>query len=154
MTAQNHRKLRIYLDNCVFNRPFDDQTRIEIKLEAEAKTFIQAQILSGRLELIWSYILEFENAQNPFSIRKTAILRWKPIASRHILENEKVLVLAETYERRGLKAKDALHVACAIEAKADYFVTTDRGILRKMKLDDSIAVVNPVEFVMMIEENS
>ncbi len=32
--------LKIYLDNCVFNRPFDDQSQIKIKLETEAKLYI------------------------------------------------------------------------------------------------------------------
>jgi len=35
------KKLRIYLDICTFNRPFDDQNQLKIKLETEAKLFIQ-----------------------------------------------------------------------------------------------------------------
>jgi hypothetical protein len=34
-------QLRLYLDNCAFNRPFDDQNQLKIKLETEAKLFIQ-----------------------------------------------------------------------------------------------------------------
>lgn len=29
--------MRVYLDNCMFNRPFDDQGHIRIRLETEAK---------------------------------------------------------------------------------------------------------------------
>ncbi|GAK55959.1 hypothetical protein U27_02920 [Candidatus Vecturithrix granuli] len=36
--------MRIYLDNCCFNRPFDDQNQIKIKLETEAKLYIQEKI--------------------------------------------------------------------------------------------------------------
>lgn len=36
--------MRVYLDNCVMNRPFDDQSHIRIRLEAEAKLYIQACI--------------------------------------------------------------------------------------------------------------
>jgi hypothetical protein len=32
---------RLYLDNCAFNRPYDDQTLLKNYLEAEAKTFIK-----------------------------------------------------------------------------------------------------------------
>ncbi len=35
----------IYLDNCCFNRPFDDQSQLRIKLETEAKIRIQDDIL-------------------------------------------------------------------------------------------------------------
>jgi hypothetical protein len=66
--------LRIYLDNCSFNRPFDDQTQLKIKIETQAKLYIQSKILNGDLELVWSYILEFENSENPFLERKETII--------------------------------------------------------------------------------
>lgn len=36
--------MKIYLDNCCFNRPFDDQSQIRIRLESEAKLKIQEEI--------------------------------------------------------------------------------------------------------------
>jgi len=36
--------MRIYLDNCVFNRPFDDQSHLRVRLEPEAKLYIQSRI--------------------------------------------------------------------------------------------------------------
>lgn len=50
--------MKIYMDNCYFNRPFDDQAQIRVKLEAEAKLKIQADIQDGKFALVWSYILE------------------------------------------------------------------------------------------------
>ncbi|MDR2580249.1 MAG: hypothetical protein LBC85_04565 [Fibromonadaceae bacterium] len=35
--------MKIYLDNCCYNRPFDDQSDIIIKLESEAISFIQRE---------------------------------------------------------------------------------------------------------------
>lgn len=58
--------MRVYLDNCCFNRPFDDQKQIRIRLETEAKLEIQQKILQNKIELAWSYILDFENEMNPF----------------------------------------------------------------------------------------
>jgi hypothetical protein len=48
--------MRLYLDNCSFNRPFDEQSQLKIKLETEAKQFIQKQIISGIYELVWFYV--------------------------------------------------------------------------------------------------
>lgn len=76
----------VYLDNCMFNRPFDDQSHIRIRLETEAKLYIQNQIRLQELELVWSYILEFENAQNPHDERRLAIEKWKTLASIKIIE--------------------------------------------------------------------
>jgi len=37
-------KPKLYLDNCCFNRPFDDQSQMLVRLETEAKLFIQEGI--------------------------------------------------------------------------------------------------------------
>ena len=50
----------IYLDNCCFNRPYDDQSHSTIFLETQAKLGIQENILSGKYQLVWSYILQYE----------------------------------------------------------------------------------------------
>ena len=69
--------MRVYLDNCTFNRPFDDQIQIRIRLETEAKLYIQEKIRDGILELVWSYILDYENLANPFEERRNIIQNWK-----------------------------------------------------------------------------
>ena len=48
--------VRVYLDNCCFNRPFDDQRQVRIRLEAEAKLYIQEQIRGSTLELAGSLV--------------------------------------------------------------------------------------------------
>jgi len=30
-------RLKIYLDNCCYNRPYDDQSQLKVSLEAQAK---------------------------------------------------------------------------------------------------------------------
>ena len=62
---------RLYLDNCCFNRPYDDQTVLKNHLEAEAKIYIQKEILFNRYELAWSYMMDYEIAFNPFAEEKT-----------------------------------------------------------------------------------
>jgi predicted nucleic acid-binding protein len=47
----------------------------------------------------------------------------------------------------GLKAKDALHVACAISAGCAYFITTDDRILKLASIVEEIAVVDPTSLV-------
>ena len=39
-------KMRKYLDNCCFNRPYDDQSYLLVHLEAQAKLFIQQAVLA------------------------------------------------------------------------------------------------------------
>ena len=61
--------MRVYLNNCCFNRPFGDQRQTRVRLEAEAKRCIQEYIREGTLELAWSYILDFASALRILSRR-------------------------------------------------------------------------------------
>ena len=139
--------MTVCLDNCAFNRPFDDQSQLRIRLESEAKLAIQAQIRDGELELIWSYVLDYENEANPFPERRWRIGEWREFASRTIVESENLLAAATGVSQKGLKKLDSLHLACALEGKSDLFFTTDDGILKKRDRIDGIKILNPVEFI-------
>jgi cation transport regulator ChaC len=107
----------IYLDNCCFNRPFDDQKQIRIQIETEAKLFIQGEITDGKYSLAWSYILDYENEANPFPERKETIANWKNKAIADTGQTEILLKLANNLIERKIKAKDALHIASSVVMK-------------------------------------
>ena len=50
----------------------------------------------------------------------------------------------------GIKSKDALHVASAIEGKANYFLTTDDQLLSGINRSNMIEVLNPVDYIKVI----
>ena len=108
----------IYMDNCCYNRPFDDQQHFVIKLETEAKLQIQHEVLQGRYSLVWSFILYYENDKNPFGDRKTQIAQWESVARLIVTNESDVRELAKSIMGFGIGAKDALHLACAIHANA------------------------------------
>ncbi|GHV83057.1 hypothetical protein AGMMS50212_03970 [Spirochaetia bacterium] len=140
----------IYLDNCCFNRPYDDQTQVKIFFETDAKLYIQQQILSGVYELAWSYILDYEIGKSPFPERKDRIMKWKDIAHLNCNEKESILLEAEQLQRIGLKVVDSLHIACADFMHCDYVLTTDRKMLNKpIKSVTKMPVVNPIEFMQL-----
>lgn len=139
--------MRVYLDNCCFNRPFDNQSQTRIRLEAEAKLCIQQYIRGGTLELAWSYILDFENEANPFEERRTTISGWRQYATIDIEETATILQRANSLVALGLKAKDALHISCAMAGECTYFVTTDDEILKCGKDVQGITVLDPTAFV-------
>ncbi len=144
--------IRVYLDNCCFNRPFDDQSSIRVKLETDAKLYVQSMVRATKLELAWSYILDFENEANPFIERKVAIEKWKNLAVNDISESSSILERAFDMVNFGLKPKDALHIACAKEAGCHYFLTTDDIILKRMTDKKGILVLNPIDFIKLIEK--
>jgi hypothetical protein len=139
--------MKLYLDNCCFNRPFDDQSHLRIRLEAEAKMRIQEEILSGSYDLVWSYLLNYKNSKNPFRERREQIAKWRGHSGEYIEESEELLGVAKVLLGHGLKKIDALHVACAIVAGADFFLTTDDGILKKAALVRNIKINDLIGFI-------
>lgn len=139
--------MTVYLDNCAFNRPFDDQSQLRIRLESEAKLAIQALIRDGKLELVWSYILDYENGANPFPERSWRIGEWTEFASRTIVESEDLLAVANGLSQKGFKKIDSLHLACALAGESELFFTTDDGILKKRTRIAGMKILNPVEFI-------
>ena len=139
--------MRIYLDNCCFNRPFDDQSQLRIKLESEAKLKIQYEIRSRKYQLIWSYILDYENNRNPFQERREQIGKWKQYATEDIDENADIIKAATLLRERGFQKIDSLHIACAIHAKCDYFLSTDDKIIKRGSTVDEITINDPIGFM-------
>jgi predicted nucleic acid-binding protein len=141
-------KNRIYLDNCCLNRPYDDLANVNVQLEAEAKLFIQNEIIRKNFELAWSFMMDYEITFNPSYDRKIVFLNWKKVAVVDIDPIETILIKGKELEQRKLKKKDSLHIASAIEAKCEYFLTTDWKILNKDVSE--IKVINPLDFVRQL----
>ena len=127
----------IYLDNCCFNRPFDDQKQIRIRIETEAKLLIQGEIIADRLQLAWSYILDYENSANPFPERKETIANWKIRATVDTNQTKTLLDLARHLMTIGIKAKDSLHIASSVAMHCEYFITCDDFLIKKLVNFDS-----------------
>ncbi|AEG00181.1 type II toxin-antitoxin system VapC family toxin [Methylomonas methanica] len=142
----------IYLDNCCFNRPYDDQSHANIFLETQAKLYIQENIVNGNYQLVWSYILQYENDQNPYINHKHEIKKWKSLAKQLVSASAEIIETAKTYQSLGLHPKDALHCACAISVKVDYFLTTDKQLIKIGQKIIGLNVVNPLTFIQ--EETS
>lgn len=144
----------IYLDICCFNRPFDNQSDLIVRLQTEAKLHVQDMIRERALSLIWSEIMDLENTANPDVNRKMAIANWKQLGIENVTVSVRVEEIAEALSKIGVKPMDALHVACAIEAQAECFLTTDNALLRKMSKHDKIRVVDPVDFIRGLKDGN
>ena len=143
--------ISVYFDNCCYNRPYDDQKQIKIYLEARAKLHIQRMITEKKLNLVYSFISEYENYNNPYDVRKSSINDFFKNASVFVDSShlEEVTALAAEIEATGVKKMDAYQVSSAIIGKADYFLTTDKRILKYST--EKIQIMNPLDFVRNVE---
>ncbi|MDR2651395.1 MAG: hypothetical protein LBC68_03645 [Prevotellaceae bacterium] len=143
--------MKIYFDNCCYNRPFDDKTLVTVQLEAEAKLHIQNQIKIGMYDLVWSYMNEYENNCNPDKERRDSIYKWKYVAKEICCQSDMILKRSEAIQCLSIKLFDSLHIACAIESNCDYFISTDYLLIRKDKLFSEICIINPINFLRKME---
>ncbi|OGW50430.1 MAG: hypothetical protein A2Z50_06265 [Nitrospirae bacterium RBG_19FT_COMBO_42_15] len=132
----------------IYNRPFDDQSQVRIRLETIATYAILKTIKERRYSLLWSFMLEFENSLNPDEDIKVEIQMTSSLALELINMTEDILITAKSLESKGIKPRDAIHIACAIKGDADYFLTCDDKLTRKSQLiKDKIIIMNPIDFI-------
>jgi len=122
--------MRIYLDVCCLNRPFDDQTQDRIHLESEAVIIILRHVRTGDWEWITSEVVTYEIEKTPDRGRRQRVESLIRYADHHILIDANTVKRGLEIEKIGFGAYDALHLACAEYGKADVFLTTDDKLLR------------------------
>ncbi len=87
-------------------------------------------------------------------MRKKAINEFlRTNSAKHIDINQAgdIKFKAEEIMKTGVKMKDAYHVACAIFASRDYFLTTDDRLLKYQTKE--IQLLNPIDFIKRLEDN-
>jgi predicted nucleic acid-binding protein len=94
--------------------------------------------------------LDYENYYNPYEERRKAIGAWRAIAKVDVNESSDIIELGKQLMSKGIKKKDALHIACAVEANCDYFLTTDKKLLANNF--EKIKTVNPLDFIKTLED--
>ena len=123
--------MRIYLDCCCLQRPLDDQTQPRIKVETEVVLAILAVVQAGDVSLLGSEALDYEVSRIADTERRSEVMAMLALANEHLELTEETEVLAEAFEDRGIAPMDAIHLAFASIADADFFCTCDDKLLRK-----------------------
>lgn len=145
--------MKIYMDVCCLNRPFDDQTQERIRLESEAVLAILYRCQMGEWELVGSEAIDLEISKIPDDDKREKVEILYSIAKTKIEVDEEVEKRASELEKLNFKAFDALHVACAEKAGADVMLTTDDRLLRKAVMSKDVLKVkidNPVNWIMEV----
>ena len=129
--------LRIYLDTCCLSRFFDDQAQTRIRQETEVIGLIISQFRTGRWYWISSDVLMDEVERIRDLNQYLQIKSWLTEVHQTLSVGIGEISRGERLEELGFKGVDALHLACAESGTADVFLTTDDGLLRRAKRDNS-----------------
>jgi predicted nucleic acid-binding protein len=142
--------MKVYLDACCLNRPFDNQSQPRVRLEAEAISLILEKLNQGEWEWVGSEILLHELGQNPDLEHQQQALAFATLAQQVVETTEKILNRAEELEEAGFDPYDAIHLSSAELGKVDVFLTTDDQILKvaaRRKILFTFTVENPVKWL-------
>ncbi len=148
---------KIYMDVCCLNRPLDDQSQTRIHIESEAVLRVLKICQSGDWELVGSEVVDLEIKKTPDESRKRIVSFLASLAVRKQEINEDVIERAKKIEQEGLKAFDALHLACTEDVSADVLLTTDDKFLNLSKKCGTlinVEVRNPVNWIMEVLTNA
>jgi len=85
--------LRLYCDMNVYNRCFDDQSQLRIKLETAAIEGIFALAEMGKLTIAWSFMLDYENSLNPHEERKEGVQLLSGLCGGTISSSSEIVAL-------------------------------------------------------------
>jgi len=142
--------MRVYLDTCSLQRPLDSKTHSRIHLEAEAVLDVLSLCESGQIELVASEVLQFEIERIQDPLRRAHAYEALSKAGTYVDMTEATVVRARELNESGIRPLDALHLAAAVEARADYFCTCDDKFLRRAKTlgTEQTKVVSPLELIV------
>jgi predicted nucleic acid-binding protein len=142
--------MRIYLDTCCFNRPFDNQAQHRIQVESQAVLLILDQESQGLVTLVGSEVLASEVSAIQDEERRARVEVLTATASIHVRSTDAIRLRGHELEKLGFGGYDALHIASAEAAPADVLITTDDQMVkraRRMQHHLGVRIVNPLTWV-------
>ena len=145
--------MKIYLDVCCLNRPFDDQRHDRIRLETEAIFTILKFVELDKFKLFDSDIILYEVEKIPDLKRKNSIKKILSKAKYYIELNEDIIKRADEIQKLGIKSYDALHIASAEYGKATIFLTTDDKLLKRIQNNKNrlyLKAENPLNWIIEV----
>ena len=104
--------------------------------------------------MVTSYVLWYENSQNPYETKRAAISEFIQRNSTEYIDADKSSIIkskAEEIMKTGIKMKDAYHAACAVYSSCDCFLSTDDRLLKYHTSE--IQMLNPIDFIRRLEGN-
>lgn len=144
--------LKLYLDNCCYNRPFDDLEQEKINLEANAIENIFRKHINKEVEIYKSMAIDFEISKIKSDNKRRQVEDlYDAMELIEIDYSEEIKQIAIELRQYNIKDMDSLHLAFAESNDIDYFITTDRLLINASKRANlKIKVINPIEFIMEV----
>lgn len=143
--------MRIYMDSCCLNRPFDDQSIDRNRLETAAVLVILDRVQQGHWELIGSEALLYELSGIPDLAKQTGVRQFLDLTSTTVRVDARLEERWDALERLGFSPLDALHIASAESVGCDVLLTVDDTMLtvwRRNRDAAGVPLANPLDWLL------
>jgi hypothetical protein len=140
--------VKIYLDNSVLNRPYDDQSQPRVWLETLCFVLILQMAEKGEAELLRSPFHILENNESRTVERREWVNACLNLAAHSACITDEMEHRARALAKAGLKPLDAAHLAAAESEAADFFVTCDDRLIRKYR--GVLRALTPPELILTL----
>jgi len=140
--------VKIYLDNSVLNRPYDDQRQPRIWLETLCFVLILQMVEHGEAEMVRSTFHILENNESRALERREWVGACLNLARHSVRTTSEMEQRANALSKAGLKPLDAAHLAAAESVAANFFITCDDQLIRKYR--GSMRALTPPELILIL----
>ena len=144
--------MKIYLDNCCYNRILDDRSNSQIYYERNSVMLILELAEKAAVELVGSEMLVKEMNDIADSYKKSVLQMMYGLCSEEIRVDGSILDRAEEIRHcSNIKYKDSIHLACAETAIVDALLTIDKKFIHngeRIKIDTRI--MNPNQWLLEV----
>ena len=146
--------IKIYLDNCCYNRHFDDLSQEKNYMEASAIEIILNKYINRKIEIFGSMAIEFEILKISNGNKKRQVEDLYDVLELQEIEySDKIINRAKELRKYNIKEMDALHIAFVECGNVDYMITTDKKLINSSKKSNAkIKIFNPVKFIMEVNK--
>ena len=144
--------LKLYLDTCCYNRPFDNLEQERNNIEAQAIKIIIKKYWNNEIKIYTSDVLFFEINNIKDEIKRKKVLEvYNKLNLTNIKFSNEIIKKAFEIRKYNIKDMDSLHISYAENSSMNYLITTDKLLInasKRVKLQTK--VINPIEFVMEV----
>ncbi len=146
--------MKIYLDNCCYNRILDDRSNSQIYYERNSVMLILELVEKAVIELAGSEMLMKEIEDINDGYKRSVLQMMYSLCSEEVKVNSAILDRAEEIRHcLNIKYKDSIHLACAETAKADALLTTDKKFINNgNRIKTYTRIMNPNQWLLEVLE--
>lgn len=144
--------MRIYLDNCCYNRLLDDRSYSQIYYERNSIMLILELAEKSSIQLIGSEMLIKEMADTNDVYKRSVLQMLYELCTEEVKIDLSILDRAEKIRHcSNIKFKDSIHLACAEAVNSDALLTTDQKFMNNCNLIKTpIKVMNPSQWLLEV----